>query len=480
MPVTALPLTNGFYQSDSLPLSAQECLGCYVNIPDAPALNDRSIFSMPGLTQIATAGATSAYACRGEWNFRGTPYFVLGDTLYSMNSSGTLTGLGTISGTGRVSMAADGTNLVILVPGSTGYVYTTGGGLVTISDADFTANGNPLAVTYLDGYFIFTTDDDKFIVSALSDPTSYDALDFSSTITAADNSKVPVVYKGQLFIVGRTTCEGFTNIGGAGFPFQRSGLFLNKGAKSSFSATRGQDTFCFIGGEQNEMMAVWAFADNGLKKISTKAIDNLLADVDDADIGSVVGWNYGQDGHYFTGWTLPTTAIVYDWQTGLWHERRSRYEDTDTSIVETTYRCSGFIYAHSRIYAGDLLTGNVGIVSQDVYTEYGENIMRRFSTQPFMDNMKPFFVPSLELTVESGVGNLGEPEPQIRLDRSTDGGKTWSYERARSMGAVGEYDKRCVWRRNGRVGRFDIYRFTTTAPVKFAALALTANLELSP
>jgi len=94
--------------------------------------------------------------------------------------------------------------------------------------------------------------------------------------------------------------------------------------------------------------------------------------------------------------------------------------------------------------------------------------------------MAPFFVPYLELTVESGVGDLVTTDPQIVMSRSTDGGRTFKYERSRSIGAQGQYERRAVWRRNGRVDRFDIYRFTISDPVKFSAIQLTADIEAGP
>lgn len=75
--------------------------------------------------------------------------------------------------------------------------------------------------------------------------------------------------------------------------------------------------------------------------------------------------------------------------------------------------------------------------------------------------------------------NLAESEPQMRMEISRDGGKTWTYERSRSMGAIGEYNKRVIWRRLGRSARFDVYRFTTSAPVKVAILALTADITVA-
>ncbi len=480
MPLASLPLTSGFYQSDSLPLSAQECLNLYVNIPQAPGLNDRSLFATPGLAQVVTSGTDAADANRGAWVMGGIPYFVNGDTLYSMSSGGTLTSRGTITGSGPVWMCDNGAQLCILVPGGTGYIYTAATTtLTTISDTDFDASGNPIAVTFVDSYFVFTTDQDKFIISASNDGLTYDALDFGSAESSPDAALVPVVFKNQLFIVGATTCESFINVGGTAFPFERSGLFLEQGTTAPLSVVVTPESFTFIGGRKNETSAVWSLQGNSTVKISTLAIDDLLQDLTPTQLEDVRGWSYAQGGHYFIGFTLPTTTIVYDLTTQLWHERRSRYTDTDTSIVEITYRATCIVAAYGNIYVGDALDGRIGLMSLNTYTEYTETIFRRFSTQPFQDTMKPFFVPYLELTTESGVGNLAEEEPQVRMEKSPNGGKTWTYERSRSMGAIGRYDARQIWRRLGRSARFDVYRFTTSAPVKVAFLALTADIQVT-
>ena len=56
MPVTPLPISNGFYVSDSLPISAQECTNWYPNIVQTQALSQETLFGTPGLTQLATSG----------------------------------------------------------------------------------------------------------------------------------------------------------------------------------------------------------------------------------------------------------------------------------------------------------------------------------------------------------------------------------------------------------------------------------------
>ena len=89
MPVTTLPLANGFYVSDSLPISAQECTNFYPNIVQAPALNQETLLGTPGLEQVATtATETDARINRGAHTMNGVPYFVNGGYLYKLTESG--------------------------------------------------------------------------------------------------------------------------------------------------------------------------------------------------------------------------------------------------------------------------------------------------------------------------------------------------------------------------------------------------------
>jgi hypothetical protein len=85
-------------------------------------------------------------------------------------------------------------------------------------------------------------------------------------------------------------------------------------------------------------------------------------------------------------------------------------------------------------------------------------------------------VPDIEMTVESGVGDANTPDPQIGMARSING-KTWSDTRFRSIGKIGEYRHRPIWRRNGRASRFELFRFTVSDPVKPVLIQLTGNIQ---
>lgn len=477
MPVTQLPIANGFYVSDSLPIAAQECTNWYPNIVQGTGLNQETLFGTPGLEQLATSG-TLENENRGAHEMAGKPYFVNGDRLYRLDetvvdstTTYSLTFIGDIAGTARVSMADNGTQLMILVPGGNGYIYNhVTDTFAQITDSDFTANGNPQFVVFIDGYFLVTTDSKKFIISAINDGLSYNALDFGTAESDPDDIVAPVVYKNQLFISGGETFEAFQNIGGADFPFQRTGLFLQKGCYAPYSLVNAQDTFMWVGGGENEGPAIWALSGNSTVKVSTTAIDSLLSKLTETQLSAIYSWAYASKGAYFIGFSLPSTTLVYDITSKRWHERKSFL-----SGALGAFRISSVVKAYNKIICGDSIDGRIGSLDPDVYTEYGNAIIRRVATQPFQNLMQSIFFPSLELTIESGVGNEDVPDPVIVLQRSKDG-KTWGEERARSMGKIGEYNRRAIWRRNGRASRFEVFSFTLTDAVKPVIIQLTANI----
>lgn len=480
MTKTALPITTGFYVSRSKPVSNQNCINMYVQVVQS-GLAEEVLFGTPGLSQLATVGGAKL-ANRGAHVMADIPYFVQGGWLYSLDRtvSGTTetfstTLLGVISGSGLVSMADNGTQLMILVPGGTGYIYTVAGGLVEITDADFTANGAPQYVVYIDGYFVCTTDSKKFIVSALNDGTSYNALDFGSAEADPDDIVAPLVHRNQLYIAGSETTETFQNIGGTDFPFQRvQGFVMDSGLDAPLSIVNAHGTFYCIGGDVRESPQVLAFDGSQMVPISSDGVDVLLQDLTPEELSQVSGFSYSEDGARFVGWILPTTAIVFERGSGKWHERKSRITNID-GTTETRWRVQSLVSAYSKIIVADYVDGRIGFLCDTSCTEYGEEIFREVTTMPFSNLGNGLSFPHLELTIESGVGDATTPNPRVTLSRSTDG-RTWTAPRLRSMGGVGEYGQRLIWRRNGRVNRFELFKLRMSDPVKPVFIKLEADV----
>ena len=473
-----LAFTNGFYVSRSLPLSHQRCSNVFPHIPTVASLSNEQLFFSPGISEIANTGDGEN---RGSHVKNGIAYFVNGTKLYRLNKdvsellivSYSVDVLGTVEGEGMVSMADNGTQLMILVPDGKGYIYNEDAGtpFSEITDTDFTANGNPQIVVFIDGYFAVTTDSKKWIISSLNDGTSWNALDFGTAESDPDNIVAPVVIDNQIYIIGSETTEGYQNNPEIGrFPLQRNNIFLDKGCTSPFSVIKTNSSFFMIGSGVNESPSVWQFANYQYVKISTPAIDFLLASLTDTELEAVFSASYSDEGHFFVIFTLPNTSICYDLTTQRWHERNTVIE-IDDEDTETAWRVNSIITAYGLLLVGDSQDGRIGHLSLDHLSEYGDNIIRLFTTQPFTNMGNEITSTMIELTMESGAGNFDVPDPVVSMSASANG-KTFTNERIRKIGKKGEYSRRIVWYKNGRQDRFVVWKFRMSEPIKSSFIKL--------
>jgi len=490
MPATQLPITGGLYINRSKPISNQKCQNLYVHVNEGGGLANESLYGTPGSNLLATSGVNQE-ANRGSWEMNKIPYFVNGDTLFRLTrtvsaqgvESFSLDSLGTIAGSGRVSMANNETQLCIVVPGtiSTAYIWNEGTSTFTeiTGVTNFKANGEPQHVVYIDNFFLFTTDTKKFIISNLNNGLLYNALDFGSAEADPDEIVAPIVINNIPYIAGSKTFEPFRNAAaqtGAGFPFIRiDGGIINIGVFSAFSLVRASGTFFFIGGGKNEEPSVYQFSGANSFPVSNDGIDELLGELTEEQLSNVAGWSYSQNKQRFVGFILPTTTIVYNLTNKKWHERKS-FDIVDGVATEFRHRVNSVVKAYGRILVGDSIDGRVGEMKLDIFTEYGQNIIRDVSTLPFSNVGGIIKVSRIELVMESGVGNADDPDPTIWMRRSLDG-KTFTTARTRKIGKAGEFKKRQMWRRNGKAEQFELFRFTTSAKVKIVIIKLEGVLK---
>jgi hypothetical protein len=277
-------------------------------------------------------------------------------------------------------------------------------------------------------------------------------------------------------VFGSETIEAFANQPrGADFPFIRTGAFAEKGSRSPYSIIKAGSAIYFIGSSAGESPAVWRFTGGEPEKISTKAIDSFLHKQTKTEIEDIFAWYYGQKGNYFIGFTLTNTCLVFDTSEGKWHERKSTVTYPAGDKETTRYRVNSVVPAYGGLLCGDFLDGKIGALDINIYSEYGAEIIRTRSTMPFTNEMKSFTVPRIELTMESGMGNSDTTDPQVTLERSLNS-KTFSQPRARSVGKVGEFDKRQIWYKNGRGNRLEVFRFSTAAKSKIVMARLDAEV----
>ena len=497
-----LPISQGFYVSDALPISNQRCVNFYPNVPQSNTVTADNLFLTPGLVELVEA--TTLGAIRGSHVMAGVPYFVIDGSLFRLNLSVideievfTVDDLGAIAGKDRVYIADNGTQLcIVAVPDAStvgvSYIFTESPDtLAAITDANF--DGPAASVVYVDGFFNFhKSDGKKFFNSPLNNGIGpYDPLDFSSAEGDPDQIRAQAVLRNQLYILGSETTEIFRNIGRAPAPFQRmGGGFIDVGVVAPQSVAIFAGSIAFVGAGVNESPAVWTIVGGSKQKLSTTAIDNELSKLTEEEAKNIFSWVYSESGAFFYGIALPGTCFVFDATNKRWHERQST-KGTDL----TQYRAGSMVQAYGRILVGDLQSGIIGALDENAYLEYGRLIRRLVTSKPFDNQGDALFVASVEAVVESGVGlandvtvstgttaagvdieATGGSDPQITLSWSDDGGRTFVGQLSRSMGKLGAYNQRSIWRRLGRFPRSRVLAFGVSSPTKSTIIKIEADI----
>jgi hypothetical protein len=478
-----IPL-DGQYQSDSLSISNQLNINCYINIPQTQSFSQANLFGTAGVKEISTTGLVRQQN-RGSHVKNGKPYFVNGETLYRQDLA-TVAGvevftnvaLGAISGTSRVSMSDNGTQLMVLIPGGNGYIVNEAASPVfqQITDVDFTANGAPQYVVFVDSFFVVTTDSKKFIKSASNDGLSWNALDFGTAESDPDNIVAPIVSNNRLYIGGSEGTEEFQNTGAGGFPFQRTGLFIPKGVFAPLSMIDIGNTYMWIGGGTNEEAAIWQLVGSNPVKVSNTAIDSKIQKFSQDDIKAAFAYSFSKNGQTFVGFTFPQLTIEYNIISNKWNERKSQIINSKGITESIRWRVNSLVTAYGRLIVFDSQDGRIGELDADTYTEYDRVIIRKFSTFTIFNDESSFTIPEIELTMESGVGNAAQPNPRIRLSTSRDD-KKFNDPIPRYVGAEGDNEKRQIWKRAGRFPRMCICLFEFSDPCKFAVLKLGMRIR---
>jgi len=401
-------------------------------------------------------------------------YFVCGLGFYQINKSKDYTLRGTLSGApNRVIMDTNRTQVTILTSNGDSYYFdSTDNTFAKIVDLDYEVASS---LTSLNGYTIFSKlESDQFFISDLNDTTSYSALKRATAESRSDNLVRVFAINNELWLFGGETVEVWSNTGNVKFPFERIlGVFIETGCAAKNSIVHNQDGAFWLGSDFTIYQAVGYQA----VRISTNPIDTEISKysmVDDA-----FGMFYVQNGHRFYCLTFPDAnkSWCYDITTQLWHERSSR---NPTTLCDDRWlpNCLSFFAGLNLV--GDKNSGIIYEVDPDTYTENGTPIIGEIITATIFNSYSRFSTSRLTLLMDTGVGVDGNGQgvnPQIMMQSSIDGAKTWSNELWVEIGEIGSYESEVSWTSLGE-GRNLVTKFKISDPVKRSIVGAYVNQEI--
>jgi hypothetical protein len=434
------------FEHRSRSIASQRIINCYLEKAPLNASNPIALVGAYGIEDFATPGTGPL---RGGKTINGVPYVVSGAALYRINQNGSSTLLGSIPGTGYVGIAGDGLHVGVVSHQS---LYVWNGS--SVAEVSTFPGGDTL--DWLSTYFT-TTKDGQVFVSASNDPTSWNALDFLSAEASPDDIVGQIVEKGVLFAGGLDTLQAFY-VSDSDVPLDRIPEGIAEiGLLSRFGMAKIDNSIFFPARD----FTVRRLDGYRPVVISTPAISQAIEDLSSDEKSQLRGLCWSESGHNFYGLSCARWTYVYDASTQLWSQRKSHGVDYWRGLFVIT--------AYDKLLVGDRDSNKVGTFSPNVYTEWGEPMTMLGTCHAVDPDYVATFVPELELVFDRGEGtSTGQgANPMVMMRQSFDGGKTWTDERWRGMGKVGEYGARATWSRMGRA-RDRVIEFSISDPVRRA------------
>lgn len=433
----------------------------------------------PGLRLLATVGTGPI---RGLWTHTTAgldAYVVSGQELYKIDTNYNATLLGTVSGTGPVSIADSGTQIFIAT-NPNAYVYTESTNtFVQVTDPDF---AGAATVCYIDGYFAFNQPNSQIIwVTDILDGTTINPLAFGAAESSPDQVVAVVANNREVWVFGQGTTEVWYDAATTPFPLAPiQGAYNEIGCLAAFSIAKLDNSIFWLGSDPRGYGIVYRNQGYTGKRVSTHAIEYAIQQY--GDISDAEAYTYQEEGHAFYVLNFPSANAtwVYDVATNAWHERAS----LDNYGIFTRHRGQCQMNFNSQTIVGDFENGNIYALDLNIYEDNGVSQKWLRSWRPLppnQNNLKRTAQHTLQLNCQSGVGliNGQGSDPQVMLRWSDDGGHTWSNEHWISMGKIGEYGYRAIWRRLGMTTKLRdrIYEVSGTDPTKLVIVG--AELFLS-
>lgn len=438
------------YASRSLPLACQTLVNMFFE-PGAPGTPDGMFYSAPGRKAFATVGAGPI---RGERTVAGIGFVVSGAELYTVGSAGTAALIGSVPGTGRVHLANNDTQLVVMH--SEGWhvldVATLTYGAVT--DAPLTAQG-----TFQDSYIVFPKEDGTYGWTNIGDATSLDGLNFASAEAQPDPIISVLSDHRELWLFGETTTEIAQTSGDADLVFTRTAM-MEHGCAAKYSPAKADNSVFWLGRDENGQGVVYRADGYSPSRVSTYALEAAIAGytVEDA-----FGFCYQQGGHTFYVLTFPEATWAFDIGTNRWTQLAWR--EPNTGELQRV-RDNAYMFLGGKHIVGDHTDGNLYQLDLDTHTDDVALIHRERVWTVIEAGGNWIRHDELQLMAEMGVGLVSGQgsDPVVLLDWSDDGGRTWSNTRELRLGKIGEYRNRAFTKRLG-LSRMRVYRLRATDPV---------------
>jgi hypothetical protein len=334
----------------------------------------------------------------------------------------------------------------------------------------------------VDNYFVYNRpESQQWGASGVLSPIS-GATSFSSKDGSPDDLIALIVDHREVYLMGEVSSEVWTDVGAVPFPFQRiPGTNTQHGIAAKFSVSRFGDSFAYVSRNNRGQAQIMQMKGYVPTRISNHAVENSITNkyVDDA-----IAWTYQLEGHECYVVSFPTLELTwaFDLASGMWH--KWLYTENDGTYTRHRGNCCAVF--QGMVLVGDYEDGSIYELDKLNYTDNGQKTRRLRRAPHLVSDFQRQYFDELQIQFQPGVGLTGittplesavvGADPQAMLRWSNDGGSTWSKEYWTSIGLIGKYKNRAIWRRLG-MARDRVFEVVVSDPIN--AVIISANLKAS-
>lgn len=455
-----IPIVNGIYTDEASDFRTSYPRNM-IPVPKKQGLSNGYLRPADGIVALGAGGPSID---RGAINWDGVCYRVMGTRLVSVDTNGVVTDLGSIAGSGSVTLDYSFDYLGIAADNK---LYLYDGALNQVVDPDL---GNVIDFIWIDGYFM-TTDGEHLVVTELNNPFSVNPIKYGSSEVDPDPVLALLKLKNEAHAINRYTIEVFVNVGGSGFPFQRvDGAQMNRGAIGTHACCVFLDAIVFLGGSRNESPALWIGTGGNTTKLSTREIDQILSGYSEEILSDVKIEPHVDKGHQQIYIHLPDQTLVYDAAASTAIGQPVWFKLTTDS---GKYRARNMVWVYDKWIVGDPVSSAIGVLSVDVSSHWGAVNDWEFGTLILYNASQNAIFHELELVCLTGRGVV---DSTIWAEYSLDG-ENWSQPKPAKTGVQGDRNKRVVWLQQGTMRNWRIQRFRGTSEAHISVAVLEARIE---
>jgi len=475
------------YVAPSIYQDDQECINYYPEIDPMKPPGSRGVVALyptPGLVEKYQLNVAEV---RGMRTLSGGEYMLIvcGNKVWQITVAGGAVQIGTLTtSVGPVDI----TDNQITTQGLAAYIvdgvdryywYASSNTFSALPSTDGPWQGAD-SVDTVDNYIVYNQPGTQNWAATDLDSVFSTAAFYGSKDGAPDDLVTLIVDRRQVFLLGEVTSEVWVDVGSqitglTTFPFQRiAGTSTQYGCAAKHSLARFGENFMFVSKSTLGQNVIGSIQGYSFVRMSTHAVEQSIVDV---DVSDATAYSYKLEGHEFYVVTFPQADLtwVYDSTTQVWH----KWLSWDANAAKYyRHRSSCGCWFGTYFYVGDFENGKIYTLNNDVYTDNGAPIRRLRRAPHLTTDLQRQFFEELQIQFQPGVGlNNGQgKDPQAMLRWSNDGGSTWSNEHWVTIGKMGQYQNRAMWRRLGW-SRDRIFEVVMTDPIK--AVIVSANLKAS-